>query len=53
LWFRRTEVRARRADHPALFICFFLALPVQYVLIGIAWYGLFSIRAGSDPITAG
>jgi len=24
-------------------VCFFLALPVQYVLVGIGWYGLFSI----------
>ena len=38
-----TQVPVRRADHSAVFICFFLALPVQYVLIGIAWYGLFSI----------
>jgi phosphatidate cytidylyltransferase len=38
-----TQVPVRRADHSALFVCFFLALPVQYVLIGIGWYGLFSI----------
>jgi len=38
-----TQVPVRRADHSALFICFFLALPVQYVLIGIGWYGPFSI----------
>jgi phosphatidate cytidylyltransferase len=38
-----TQVPVRRADHSALFVCFFLALPVQYVLIGIEWYGLFSI----------
>jgi phosphatidate cytidylyltransferase len=38
-----TQAPVRRADHSALFICFFLALPVQYVLIGIGWYGLFSI----------
>jgi phosphatidate cytidylyltransferase len=38
-----TQAPVRRADHSALFICFFLALPIQYVLIGIGWYGLFSI----------
>jgi phosphatidate cytidylyltransferase len=38
-----TQAPVRRADHSALFICFFLALPVQYVLIGIGWYGMFSI----------
>jgi phosphatidate cytidylyltransferase len=38
-----TQTPVRRADHSALFVCFFLALPVQYVLIGMGWYGLFSI----------
>jgi len=38
-----TQAPGRRADHSALFACFFIALPVQYVLIGINWYGLFSI----------
>jgi phosphatidate cytidylyltransferase len=38
-----TQAPVRRADHSALFVCFFLALPLQYVLIGIGWYGLFSI----------
>ncbi len=38
-----TQAPVRRADHSALFVCFFLALPVQYVLVGIGWYGLFSI----------
>jgi phosphatidate cytidylyltransferase len=38
-----TQAPARRADHSALLVCYFLALPVQYVLIGIGWYGLFSI----------
>jgi phosphatidate cytidylyltransferase len=38
-----TQSPVRRADHSALSVCFFLALPVQYVLIGIGWYGLFSI----------
>jgi phosphatidate cytidylyltransferase len=38
-----TQAPGRRADHSALFACFFIALPVQYLLIGIDWYGLFSI----------
>ena len=33
----------RRADHWALVTAFFVILPVQYVLIWIDWYGLFSI----------
>ncbi len=32
-----------RADHNTLFWSFFLLLPLQYYLIGIEWYGLFSI----------
>jgi phosphatidate cytidylyltransferase len=38
-----TQTPVRRADHTALFVSFFLALPVQYVLIGVEWYGLFAI----------
>jgi phosphatidate cytidylyltransferase len=38
-----TLVDSRRADHRALLIAFFVALPAQYVLVGIGWYGLFSI----------
>jgi len=33
----------RRGDHQALVWCFFFFLPLQYFLIGINWYGLFSI----------
>ena len=33
----------RRGDHKALVWTFFLFLPLQYGLIGIDWYGLFSI----------
>lgn len=33
----------RRGDHQALVWCFFFFLPIQYVLIAINWYGLFSI----------
>jgi phosphatidate cytidylyltransferase len=31
------------ADHRALFWCFFVVTPIEYVLIWIGWYGLFSI----------
>ena len=33
----------RRGDHWALAMVFFFFLPVQYVLVGIEWYGLYSI----------
>ena len=33
----------RVGDHRALLWCFFVFLPLQYVLIGMDWYGLFSI----------
>jgi phosphatidate cytidylyltransferase len=32
-----------RADHRALAWAFFVVVPLQYVLVGIEWYGLFSI----------
>lgn len=35
--------QTRRGDHRALLWCFFLFLPLQYYLIAIDWYGLFSI----------
>ncbi|MGI8511554.1 MAG: phosphatidate cytidylyltransferase [Solirubrobacteraceae bacterium] len=38
-----TLVDSGRADHRALLIAFFIALPAQYVLVGVGWYGLFSI----------
>jgi len=38
-----TLVDSSRADHRALLIAFFIALPAQYVLVGVGWYGLFSI----------
>lgn len=31
----------RRGDHLALCLCFYVAIPLQYWLIGIEWYGLF------------
>lgn len=33
----------RRGDHIALCLCFYVAIPLQYWLIGTDWYGLFSI----------
>jgi phosphatidate cytidylyltransferase len=33
----------RPGDHRALFWCFFVITPLQYYLVWIAWYGLFSI----------
>ncbi|NMG31259.1 phosphatidate cytidylyltransferase [Aromatoleum evansii] len=35
--------QTRRGDHRALLWCFFLFLPLQYYLVAIDWYGLFSI----------
>lgn len=37
-----TLLKTRPADHKALFLCF-LAIPVQYYLIYIKWYGMFII----------
>jgi phosphatidate cytidylyltransferase len=34
---------SRRGDHLAMAACFFVALPIQYYLIGIDYYGLYSI----------
>ena len=33
----------RPGDHRSLFLAFFIVVPLQYWLIGIHWYGLFSI----------
>lgn len=38
-----TLTPTRPGDRYALFACFFVVLPVQYVLIAANWYGLFSI----------
>jgi phosphatidate cytidylyltransferase len=38
-----TLIRTRPADHRALFWAFFIFTPIQYFLIAIHWYGLFSI----------
>jgi phosphatidate cytidylyltransferase len=34
---------ARRGDHRVLLLVFFVALPLQYALVGARWYGLFAI----------
>ncbi len=38
-----TLTRTRRGDHLALAAAFFIVLPLQYYLIWIEWYGLYSI----------
>jgi phosphatidate cytidylyltransferase len=38
-----TLTRTRRGDHVALAAAFFVVLPLQYYLIWIDWYGLYSI----------
>src|SRR5436190_1667263 len=38
-----TLTRTRRGDHLALATAFFIILPLQYYLIWIEWYGLYSI----------
>jgi len=38
-----TLTPTRRGDHLVLCLCFYVAVPLQYWLIGITWYGLFSI----------
>ena len=31
------------SDHTTLFIAFFIAIPIQYMLLAIKWYGMYSI----------
>lgn len=38
-----TITPTRAGDYRALSLAFFVLIPVQYLLIGIGWYGLFSI----------
>ncbi|WP_345855906.1 phosphatidate cytidylyltransferase [Shewanella algae] len=38
-----TLTPTRASDYPALVAAFYFALPVQYLLIAILWYGMFSI----------
>jgi len=35
--------KTERADHEVLFWAFFIILPLHYFLVGIRWYGLFTI----------
>jgi phosphatidate cytidylyltransferase len=35
--------RTERADHEVLFWAFFVILPLHYFLVGIRWYGMFTI----------
>jgi phosphatidate cytidylyltransferase len=35
--------KTERADHEVLFWAFFVILPLHYFLVGIRWYGLFTI----------
>jgi len=38
-----TLTPTRRGDHMALAVAFFVALPLQYYLVWIDWYGLYSV----------
>jgi len=38
-----TLIQTRRGDHWALLVGFFVVLPLQYYLIWIEWYGLYSV----------
>ncbi len=38
-----TATPTRRADHQALFLAFFVALPLQYWFVHIVWYDMFLI----------
>src|SRR3990172_7405453 len=38
-----TITPTRRGDHLALLVAFFVVLPIQYCLVAVEWYGLFSI----------
>jgi len=38
-----TLTPTRRGDHIPLFLSFFVLIPVQYLLIGDGWYGLFAV----------
>lgn len=38
-----TLMPTRRGDHVALTVAFFIVLPLQYYLIWIEWYGLYSV----------
>jgi phosphatidate cytidylyltransferase len=38
-----TLTPTRRGDHRALFAAFFVFAPLQYVLVALQWYGLFTV----------
>jgi phosphatidate cytidylyltransferase len=38
-----TLTPTRRGDHLPLFLSFFVLIPVQYLLIGDRWYGMFAV----------
>ncbi|MEQ4925062.1 phosphatidate cytidylyltransferase [Proteus hauseri] len=38
-----TLTPTHRGDHEALFWCFFVILPIQYILVGVQWYNLMAI----------
>src|SRR5882724_2739595 len=38
-----TLTPTRRGDHMALAVAFFVVLPLQYYLVWIDWYGLYSV----------
>jgi phosphatidate cytidylyltransferase len=38
-----TLMPTRRADHRVLLAAFFVAIPLQYTLIAVEWYGLFAV----------
>ncbi|MEO3434813.1 phosphatidate cytidylyltransferase [Inquilinus sp. CAU 1745] len=38
-----TLTRTRRGDHWALLASFFIILPVQYALVWVGWYGLYTV----------
>jgi phosphatidate cytidylyltransferase len=38
-----TLTPTRRGDHRALLFTFFCLMPLQYVLVGVKWYGMFSV----------
>lgn len=38
-----TLTPTRRGDHRSLLFTFFFLMPLQYFLVGIKWYGLFSV----------
>jgi phosphatidate cytidylyltransferase len=38
-----TLTPTRMGDHRALSVAFFVLIPIQYLLIGVDWYGLFAI----------